>query len=68
MQFVLATEELEVGWFYQAAMRDGDFEQLAVELCGPEIEEGPQLRKFWMNIIILPDVSLQQRGMVWQAV
>ena len=41
-------------------MRDGDGKQRAVELLFPEREEILQRREIWKQIVVLPDVSLQQ--------
>jgi hypothetical protein len=30
----------------------------------PEPQKGPQLREIWVEVVVLPDVALQQPGMV----
>src|ERR1700679_4268365 len=52
----------------QAIVRHRDRMQRAVELVAPEGEELLQFRKGGCQIVILPDVILQQAGMVGQMV
>src|SRR6202022_698732 len=52
----------------QLGMRHGDGEQRAVELFLPEGEKILQRREFRKQIVILPDVGLQQRGMIRHAI
>ena len=47
---------------------DGDLLEFAVELRGPESEEVLELRKSWVEVVVLPDVALQQGWMIWQMV
>src|ERR1700722_6655434 len=49
-------------------MRDRDGEQRSLELLLPEGEKILQRRKIRKQIVILPDVGLQQRGMIRHAI
>src|ERR1043166_3744879 len=48
----------------QPRMRDGDRMQRPFELLQPEREKLVEHRKLRTEIVVLPDVSLQKRGMV----
>src|SRR5689334_21561991 len=54
----------QLGWLDQPRMRDGDGEQRSVELFLPEREKVVQRRKFWKEIVVLPDECLQQRRVI----
>jgi hypothetical protein len=45
-----------------------DAKQFAIQIGRPKIQEGFQFRETWMQIIVLPDICLQQRRMVWQTI
>src|SRR5436305_1732658 len=50
----------QLGRLDQFGMRDGDGKQGALELPFPKGEEILQRRKVWKQVIVLPDVGLQQ--------
>src|ERR1700751_4959765 len=64
MQPKHAVDGAQLGRLDQPGMRHGDREQRTVELLLPEGEEILQRRKFRKQIVVLPDVGLQQRGMI----
>lgn len=68
LQPEFAAHRAEIGGSDQILVGDGDPEQLAVELRLPEGEELVELGKARGEIVVLPDVFLQDRGMVGQAV
>ena len=49
-------------------MRDRHLKQLAIQLSGPEIQEALELWEPWSEIVILPDVALQQSWVIGQTV
>src|ERR1700730_13159255 len=59
-----AIDGAQFGRLDQLGMRDADSEQRAFELLLPEGEKILQRRKIRKQIVILPDVGLQQRGMI----
>ena len=68
MQLELAADRLDLGRRDQARMRDLDRMQRAVERLRPEVEKLLQHRKFRAEIVLLPDVGLQQPGMIRTAI
>ena len=52
----------------EAGMSDGDPEEPALELCCPKIKERLEFWKARRQIVFLPDVALQKRGVVGEAV
>ena len=55
-----AVDGAQFGRLDQLGMRNGDGEQRAFELLLPEREKILQRRKFREQILILPDIGLQQ--------
>ena len=45
-------------------MRDCDRVQHSFERFLPELQKAVQCRKIWAEVVVLPDVGLQQPGMV----
>jgi hypothetical protein len=64
MQPEHAVDGAQLGRLDQLGMGDGDGEQGSLELLLPEREKILQRRKIRKQILILPDVSLQQRGVI----
>ena len=60
MQSEDATDGVQFSRLDEFRMRDGDCEQRTIELCFPEGEKVLQRREIWKQIVVLPDVSLQQ--------
>ena len=68
MEFELGVESLDFGWFDEPRMTDADAVQRAVELLPPKCEELHQGRKVGCDVVILPDIGLQECRMVRHAV
>src|SRR5215470_13576193 len=64
MQLENPVHRPQLGRLDQPRMRHGDREQRSLELFLPESEEILQRREFRKQIVILPDVSLQQRRVI----
>jgi hypothetical protein len=52
----------------QGRMRDGNLKQLAIEFGCPEVEKAFEFWKARGQVVLLPDIALQQGWIVWQAV
>src|SRR6516164_6605863 len=59
---------LDLGWFDQLRMADANAVERAVKALAPECQEFEQGRKFWRDIVILPDVGLQKSRMIGHAI
>ena len=68
VNFEFGVQQSEFGRPDQLGVRNDYLEELAVELCGPEIQELFELWKARCQIVILPDVALQKNRMIGQAV
>src|ERR1700722_8541166 len=64
MQAKLAVDGANFRWLDQPRMGHCHRMQRALELFQPEIEEFVQRRKVRAEIVVLPDVGLQEPGMV----
>ena len=42
--------------------------ELAIEIARPEVEKTLEAREARMDVLLLPDVRLQERGMIWHPV
>jgi len=60
MQSKDAVDGVQFGRLDQLGMRDGDGEQGAVELLLPKRKKVLQRRKIRKQIVVLPDLGLQQ--------
>ena len=60
----LAVDGANFGRFDQARVRHGDRVQRAFELFQPKVQKLIQLRKAGAEIVILPDIGLQQPRMI----
>src|ERR1700761_4548728 len=54
----------QLGGLDQLGMRDADRIKRSLELLLPERQEILQRREAWKQIVILPDIGLQQRWMI----
>src|SRR5262245_49364394 len=68
VQAVVAGDQPDLGGRDQLLMRDRHAVEPALEVAGPEVEEAAQAGKARVHVVLLPDVALQQRGMVGQAI
>src|SRR3954470_1329446 len=68
MQPEHAVHGAQFGRLDQLGMRDGHRVKRTVELLLPEGQEILQRRKFRKHVVVLPDVGLEQRGMIRHAV
>jgi hypothetical protein len=59
-----ATHCFDLGRFDEAGMRNSDRMQDTFERFLPKPQKRPQLREIWVEVVVLPDVALQQPGMV----
>jgi hypothetical protein len=59
-----AVHRFELGGLDQLAMRDAHRMQRALELLLPEGQEAVQFGKFGEQIVVLPDIRLQQPAMI----
>src|ERR1700693_1405340 len=59
-----AIHRFDLGRFDQAGMRDRDRMHDTFERFLPEIQKTLQFREIWAEVVVLPDVGLQQPGMV----
>jgi hypothetical protein len=59
-----AVHRFEPGGLDQLAMRDAHRMQRALELLLPEGQEAVQFGKFGEQIVVLPDIGLQQPAMI----
>jgi hypothetical protein len=64
MQPEYAVDGAKLGWLNQPGMRHGHRVERSIEFFLPEGEEIRQRRKFRKQIVVLPDVGLEQRGMI----
>ena len=64
----LGSDEAHLGGREQFVVGDRHLEQLALELRRPEVEEALEFGKARVKVVVLPDVGLQQRRVVRQAV
>jgi hypothetical protein len=60
----LAVDRADLGRLDQPRMRHGDRVQRAFQSLQPEIKELVERRKCRAEIVILPDIALQQPGVV----
>ena len=60
----LAVDRTDLGRLDQPRMRHGDRVQRAFQGLQPEIEELVERRKYRAEIVILPDIALQQPGVI----
>src|SRR5687767_3262623 len=68
MQAKLAFDEGELGRRDQPPMRDPDTIERAVEIGGPEVQKIRKLGKARREIVILPDIALEEARMVRDAI
>src|SRR5215471_4601739 len=68
MQSEFAVDRAELGGSYQARVGDRDRMKRSLELVLPEGEEFLQLRKLGPQVVVLPDVGLQQPAVVGAAI
>src|ERR1043166_5748594 len=59
-----AIDGAKLGWLNQPGMRHDHRVEGAIELFLPKGEEILECREFRKQIVILPDIGLQQRGMI----
>src|SRR6266404_849335 len=59
-----AVDGAQFGRLDQLGVRNGDGEQRAFELLLPEREKILQRREIRKQIVVLPDIGLQERGMI----
>jgi hypothetical protein len=59
-----ATHCFDLDRFNEAGMRNSDRMQGTVERFLPKLQKALQLREMWVEVVVLPDVALQQPGMV----
>src|ERR1700746_2377003 len=64
MQAEHAVDGAQLRGLDQLGMRDSDREQRSLELFLPEAQEIRQRREFRKQVVVLPDIGLQQRRMV----
>ena len=64
MQPEFAVDRLELGRLDQLAVRDLNRVQRPFELLLPELEESLQFGEFGKQVVVLPDIGLQQPVMV----
>ena len=64
MQSENAIHRFDLGRFDEAGMRDRHRIQGTFERFLPELQKTPQFREIWAEVIVLPDVGLQQPRMV----
>ena len=68
MQLELAIDEAKLLWRDKAPMRDAYPIERSIEIGGPEMQEMQEFRKFGREIEVLPDIGLQQTGIIRQPV
>ena len=59
-----ATHCFDLGRFDEAGMPNRDRMQGTFERFLPKLQKALQLREMWVEVVVLPDVALQQPGMV----
>jgi len=59
-----ASHCLDLDRFDEAGMRNSDRMQDTFERFLPKLQKTLQLREIWVEVVILPDVALQQPGVV----
>ena len=59
-----AIHRFDLGRFDEAGMRDRDRMHGTFERFLPELQKTLQFREIWAEVVVLPDVGLQQPGMV----
>src|SRR5262245_59889775 len=64
VQLEFAVDRLDLGRLDQLAMRDRDRMQDAFQRFLPEAQEALQFREMRAHVVFLPDVGLQEPGMV----
>ena len=64
MQPGLAVDRADLGWLDQLRMRHCDRVQRAFQGLQPEIEGFVERRKYRAEIVILPNIALQQPGVI----
>src|SRR5262245_56532423 len=64
VQLEFTVDRIELRWLYQFAMRHAHGMQGAIQLVLPEGQEAAKLGKLWEQIVVLPDIGLQQPAMV----
>ena len=64
MQPENAIHRFDLGRFDEAGMRDRDRMHDTFERFLPEFQKTVQFREIWAEVVVLPDVGLQQPGMV----
>ena len=64
MQPELAVDRADLGRLDQPRMRHGDRVQRAFQGLQPEIQKFVERRKYRTEIVILPDITLQQPGVI----
>src|SRR5579872_756840 len=68
MQHEFLSDGAELGGADEAAMGDAHGMERPFELFAPECQELHQDRELRRDVVVLPNVALQQRGMIRQAV
>jgi hypothetical protein len=59
-----ATHCFDLDRFNEAGMRNSDRMQGTFERFLPKLQKALQFREMWVEVVVLPDVALQQPGMV----
>ena len=65
VQREIGRNEAQFGRLDEARMGHQDLVQPPLEILAPEIQEALELGKARVEIVVLPDVALDQRGMIW---
>lgn len=68
MKAEFRTQRLDLGRFDELRMADHNAIQWPFKLFLPERQELDQNRKIRRDIIVLPDIGLQQARMIWQMI
>ncbi len=68
MQAKFVVDGAELGWLDQIAVRDAHGVQRAFQFFLPERQKTMQLGEFREQVVVLPNVGLQQPAMIGTAV
>ena len=64
----LSANKPQLGWSDEPLVCDRHTMELAIEIARPEVEELLEAREAGMDVVVLPDIRLQERGMIWHPV
>ena len=67
MHSELCADQSQLGWRDEFLMCDRHSKELAIEVALPAVEELLEPREAGVDIVVLPDVALEERGMIRQA-